>query len=233
MCHDDESVKMNDQDHRTRVAAERRTRMRENLLLCGFQLAAERGLGGFVIDDVTTRAGVSRGTFYKYFPSTEALVRDVALDLSQELILTVQQLFTGQEDPAVRAAFGVRAVLRWVRQAPALGAFITRAGWPHAEPGHVFFRLVAPNLDAGIALGRFRLLHRDIGLALIGGLSIGAMHRLAGPGLPEDFPDRVAETLLVALGIDGDEARAFARLPFALPPALPGGLIFSAVAAGG
>lgn len=216
-------------DHRVRVAAERRARMREHLLLAGLRLVAAKGPDGFTIDDVVAAAEVARGTFYKYFDSPASLVQAVAVDLSQELIVTVNQLFSGAEDPAIRAATGMRAVLGWVRKAPVLGAFITRAGWPHAAPGHAFFRLVGPNLDAGIARGRFRVAHREIGLALIGGLSIGAMQSLATADLSEDFAELVAETMLKALGLDAAEARLLARLPMTLPQALPEGLISKCV----
>lgn len=204
--------------------------MREHLLLAGFRLAADRGLDGFTIDDVVSMAEVARGTFYKYFNTTAELVREVAIELSQEVILTVTQLFQGNEDPAERAAMAIRAVLAWVKRAPLLGAFITRAGWPNAEPGHAFFRVVGPNVDVGIASGRFHLAHREIGLALIGGLSVGAMQSMATTSLPSDYPDLVAETLLVALGLSRDEAAHLARLPFTLPPPLPSGLIARSLA---
>jgi len=219
-------------DHRTRVAAERRARTRDQLLLAGYRLVAEHGADGFSIDDVVVAADVARGTFYKYFATPAELVRDVAVALSNELILTVAQLFRGDEDPAERAAKGMRAVLGWVRQAPQLGAFITRAGWPHAEPGHAFFGTVGTTIDAGIASGRFGIAHREIGLALVGGLSIGAMHSLATSDLPDDFPELVAETLLVALRLDPAEAARIARLPLVLPAPLPGGLIARGIEAG-
>jgi len=91
-----------------------------------------------------------------------------------------------------------------------------------AELVQAFFRLVGPNVDAGIASGRFGIAPREIGLALIGGLSIGAMHSLANHDLPDDFPERVAETLLLALGLERAEAVRIARLPLILPAPLFG-----------
>jgi AcrR family transcriptional regulator len=199
--------------------------MRDTLLVAGFRLAAEKGADGFSIDDVIVAAEVSRGTFYKYYTSPADLVRDVALVLSEELILTVDQLFQGHEDPAERAATAMRAVLAWVRKAPLVGAFIMRAGWPTAGPGHVFFATVGPNIDAGLASGRFQLAHREIGLALVGGLSLGAMRGLATGQMPEDFAESVAETLLVALGLARAEALRLANLPMKLPAPLAGGLM--------
>ena len=62
------------QDHRQRVAAERRERMRSRLLASAMKLIAEKGPAATSIDDVISAAEVSRGTFYKYFPSPDALV---------------------------------------------------------------------------------------------------------------------------------------------------------------
>lgn len=204
-------------DHRTRVAAERRARMRAQLLDAGFALVVEKGPEGFSIDDVVARAGVARGSFYKYFASTGELVRALALDLSEELIATVNAAVRVIADPAERAAIGMRAVLGLARHYPMLGAFIVRAGWPVSEPGHAFFRLVGPNVDAGLSSGRFAVGHRSVALNLVGGLSVGAMHSLLTETLPEDFPDLVAEALLCGLGLLPDAAAALARLPFVLP----------------
>jgi hypothetical protein len=94
-----------------------------------------------------------------------------------------------------------------------------------SEPGHAFFRLVAPNVDEGLASGRFAVGHRSVALNLIGGLSVGAMHSLLTETLPEDYPDRVAETLLRALGLPPDEALALSRRPFLAPVPPAGGLL--------
>lgn len=212
-------------DHRSRVAAERRARTRDQLIRAGLRLAAERGALRFTIDDVVGAADMARGTFYKYYQTTDQLVRDVALELAEELIVTVNGLVAPLTDPAWRSSHGLRAVLHLARMAPLAGAFITRAGWPHGEPGHAFFRLVAPNLQDGMAQGRFRLARVEIGLILVGGMTVGAMQAMEAAKLPDDFPEEMAETLLVALGLDRAEAALVSRSPLILPPLRPDGLI--------
>ena len=54
-------------DHRPRVAAERRARMRRKLVESALLVFAEKGVDASVIEDVIAAAGVSRGTFYNYF----------------------------------------------------------------------------------------------------------------------------------------------------------------------
>jgi len=60
------------QDHRHRVAARRRERMRPRLLASAMRLIAEKGAASTSIDDVISAAEVSRGTSYNYFPSPDA-----------------------------------------------------------------------------------------------------------------------------------------------------------------
>src|SRR4030095_10645030 len=81
-----QSDPMDSQDHRPRVAAERRERMRSRLLSSALQLVAAQGPSSTSIDDVIAAAEVSRGTFYKYFPSPEALVQELAFEVAKDLV---------------------------------------------------------------------------------------------------------------------------------------------------
>jgi AcrR family transcriptional regulator len=47
----------------------------EGLLNAAEKLFLEHGIGDVSIDDITHAAGVAKGSFYRYFPSKEALVR--------------------------------------------------------------------------------------------------------------------------------------------------------------
>ncbi len=216
---------MNEADHRVRVAAERRGRMREHLLQAALRLMAERGTEGAVIDDIARAADVSRGTFYKYYASPADLVRDLALRLADDMIITVNGLTRHHHDPALRAALGLRAILGLVAACPRLGGFMARAGWPVSDPSHAFFRIVAPNIDEGLASGRFRRRDRDLCLTLIGGISVGAMYRMTTGPVPAGFAEEAAEMLLAGLGLAAEEARDLSRMAIALPEPAPGSLL--------
>lgn len=214
---------LDDPNHRSRVAALRREKMHGHLLETGLLLVSRQGAEGFSIDDVVKQAQVARGTFYKYFSNPADLVRAVALQLADEVRMAVNAQVRLQTDPALRAAMGMRGVLRLVRACPELGAFIIRAGWPVSEPSHAFFNTVAPNIDEGQASGRFRISHREIALSLIGGLTVGAIHSMLTQELPDDFPEGVAQTLLAGLGL-ADSAE-LARQPMWQPPFPQTGLL--------
>lgn len=55
---------------RIRSADERRSQLMD----AGAELFTTRGLAATTLDDITRRAGVSKGLFYQYFPSKEALI---------------------------------------------------------------------------------------------------------------------------------------------------------------
>ena len=60
------------EDVRVRVARRKRERMRERLLSAALSIfLSDRGGDAAIAEDVMKVAGVSRGTFYKYFNSVE------------------------------------------------------------------------------------------------------------------------------------------------------------------
>jgi AcrR family transcriptional regulator len=105
-------------DHRPRVAAERRERMRARLLASAMRLVAEKGPAATSIDDVISAAEVSRGTFYKYFPSPDALVRELAIAIANELIGMVEPVVLSYADPAERVSSGIRLAAGWLSTIP-------------------------------------------------------------------------------------------------------------------
>ena len=208
---------MQEPDHRVRVAAERRERMRTHLLQSALALLTTKGPEGAVIDEIVRAADVSRGTFYKYYASPADLVLDLAQRLADDLIVTVNTLTTRYDDPAVRAAMGLRAILGLVAICPRIGAFVVRAGWPLGDPSHAFFRLVGPNMADGLSQGRFRPHPPELYLSLIGGLAVGSIHAMISAPVGPGFAEEAAEVLLCGLGIEAAEARHIAAMPMVLP----------------
>ncbi len=66
---------------RTKPAGQRRA----DLLAAGQALFLAKGIAGTSLDDITQRAGVSKGLFYLYFPSKEDLVLALREQFSREL----------------------------------------------------------------------------------------------------------------------------------------------------
>jgi AcrR family transcriptional regulator len=66
--------------------AERRRRTRSRLTSEARILTAERGLNGYTVEELCERVGVSRRTFFNYFPSKEGAVVGMAPEIDRELL---------------------------------------------------------------------------------------------------------------------------------------------------
>lgn len=101
------SVSAPTENFRSRVAADKRERMRERLIEATLQAYAGSTPGlRPVIDDVVRVAGVSRGSFYKYFDSIEEILPELGQRMADEMVDTFQRLSGDIADPAVRTAVG-------------------------------------------------------------------------------------------------------------------------------
>jgi AcrR family transcriptional regulator len=195
------------QDHRPRVAAERRERMRLRLLSTAVRLGAEKGPAALTIDDVVVGAEVSRGSFYKYFPSVDALLRDVAMQIANELIRMAEPVVQGSDDPAERVASGIRLVSRTAIGHPAVAAFLVRLGWPDVRGSDVLLEFVRRDLSAGIKQRRFVRMPITLALNVVAGAVLGAAHCMLHVDCEPDFAEQTAAAALRALGIEPDEAK--------------------------
>jgi AcrR family transcriptional regulator len=209
------------QDHRPRVAAERRERMRLRLLSTAVRLGAQKGPAGITIDDVVVGAEVSRGSFYKYFPSTDALVREVAMQIANELIEMAEPVVLGFDDPAERVACGIRLVPRTALHHPVVAAFLVRLGWPDVRGPDILLDYLRRDLGQGIRQRRFTRMPIELGLNIVAGAVIGATHCMLAPDCERDFAEQTAAAALRALGLEADEAKTIStrRLPAVEQPA--------------
>jgi AcrR family transcriptional regulator len=106
--------------------------MRDSLVAAAFELFLDRGFEQTTIDDIVARAGVGRRSFFRYFPSKEAVVfpdhdRGLA-DMSAFL----QQDDPGG-DPVARACDAARLVVRIYADNP--GFSVQRYLLTQAFPG--------------------------------------------------------------------------------------------------
>lgn len=72
--------------------------MRERILLAYKELTPHYGLGGMTMDEVAARAGVSKRTLYRYFPSKEVLIREFIGELKFAMGQEIQRLLASDLD---------------------------------------------------------------------------------------------------------------------------------------
>ncbi|SDR48703.1 TetR/AcrR family transcriptional regulator [Paraburkholderia tuberum] len=212
-------------DHRPRVAAERRERMRARLLKSALRLVAEKGPASTSIDDVISAAEVSRGTFYKYFASPEALIRELAGTVANELIAFAEPVVLQSEDPAERIACGIRLVSRLALHYPVVASFLVRVSWPDAQGPGLLLDFARRDLANGIRTNRFRPMPLALALNVVAGAVLGATHSMLQPGCDPDFAEQSAAAALRALGLPGKTADRLATRALPTLASFPTGLM--------
>lgn len=207
-------------DHRSRVAAERRLKMRRRLVESAMLVFADKGAGASVIQEVVAEADVSQGTFYNYFSTNEDLLAAVVDELSNELMSTIESVVGGIDDPARRIATGIRLYLHTAQTYPVLARFICGVRLQTANSNNLLFSLLPPDIEEGIAKGRFVATPMPVALNLIAGTVIAAVACIA-EGADPGFADHIAEAILRGLGAPISEAKDIVARPLAplsLPP---------------
>ncbi|MDE2593335.1 MAG: helix-turn-helix transcriptional regulator [Burkholderiales bacterium] len=205
---------MTEEDHRTRVGAERRERMRRRLIESALHVFARKGVDATDIKDVAEQAQVSRGSFYNYFETNEELMAAVLEELGNELLVLVDTVVTQHDDPAERMALGLRMVLHTAQQHRLFARFVARVGIERAVGNSLAMNYVPRDIEAGVAAGRFHVNSLPAALTLVLGTAHAALCSMAlNLPQPEDFPEEVVYQILLGLGMRRDAAHRLARLP--------------------
>lgn len=201
-------------NHRTIVAAERREKTRARLLKGALHVFSQFGAEAKIIDMVIKNAGVSRGTFYNYFRTNEELFIEVAKEVSNEIIRTVDPVVLQQKDPAARMACGVISVIRLAKRVPILAQFVVKGGPIAMNTGKLTTTAVPRDIRAGITDGIFTLTDENLAFDLVIGPIIMAFHRIVQGEVSEHYPSELAQSVLQSLGVSRKLAKRYAYLDF-------------------
>lgn len=170
-----------DEDFRSRVAREKRQRMRERLLRAAQTAYLHCPPGRSpVIDDVVRVADVSRGSFYKHYDTLDALLAEIGQRTAADMIASFERLFGSAADPAVRVAAGPLMALARAVMDPAHAAVIAHADRADLLDGSDPRRqLVISALSQGLAAGIFSFTSPESACDLVMGTTLEGGRRLA------------------------------------------------------
>lgn len=205
------------EDHRVRVGAQRREKTRLRLLETALTVFTEKGPDVAVIDDFIAAAGVSRGTFYNHFRTTNELLLALATSMSDEVLQIVDPLVLAFEDPMQRFATGTRLYMQMALRYPLWGSFITRVGTRIATRGQLIDVYLTRDLEQALKEKRIAvdnvLVARDI---VLGSIFYGIETMLTEP-TRDHHPEHMMRCVLIGFGLPSDEAEriAFRPLPAA------------------
>ncbi|MBA5606059.1 TetR/AcrR family transcriptional regulator [Duganella sp. FT3S] len=206
-----------------RPPAERLNPARQRIYAAALRLFAEKGATQIGVSELAAAAGVARGTIYNNLNDADVLFEEVARQLIDEMTERLMQCFAGMEDPAVRMAIGVRHYVRRTHEEPDWARFITRFAFSNRAMQGLWLAGPGENLGQGLAAGRYRVAESQLRIVLgmvTGGVITAMATVLDGEAVWRKAGSDCAELVLVALGIEPDEARQLASMELPPLPAL-------------
>jgi len=209
------------EDHRIRVAAERRNETQEKLLLSGLILGSKKPAKEISIEEIYTHAETSRGTFYKYFSGTTDLFKALGLNVANQIVEFLSPIKPSFTDPAVAISSMTRLGIRLAVGIPMLGKLLLRTEWPNADKNTGILKDIEKDIKAGIKQGIFSDIPTDIGLGIVVGTTKAAIHSMLKNPPSKGYEDMVACQILIGLGLDAKSAKEISTMPLPKLPPLP------------
>jgi AcrR family transcriptional regulator len=186
-------------DHRVDVAERKRTKMRALLVDATLRVHADIQGRMPVIADVVAEAGVSRGSFYKYFTSLDEAVGAVGHDLSDQMTTEILPVYDVLDEPWQRFAVGFRLFLVRALLDRQWAGFVTRMeAWSHDS---LVAKYLSKDLRDGRRCGQFSFSDLDCATDLLMGASAGGIQALRrGVSDANSYIDAAVHLGLTSLG---------------------------------
>lgn len=200
------------EDHRTRTGALRREHTRRRLIASALSVFAEKGPDAPVIDDFIAAAGVSRGTFYNHFSTTQELLDVATSELTDAVLARIDAAAVRLSDPLERMTCGCLSYAAAAIALPAWGAFVLRTGLRQGAAGKLVDVYLPRDLTAARSAGQLVFgstrAARD--------LTLGALHQavvaVAEGAASMDHPREVMALVLHGLGVAPAKARSLCAM---------------------
>ncbi|MCJ2187602.1 TetR/AcrR family transcriptional regulator [Novosphingobium beihaiensis] len=198
------------QDHRVRVAGERRERMRARLqdaILASCTANVDFSMPS--VEDVCRTAGVSRATFYKHFDSVQDAVGTLGEVLLDEMVNSLAAMFDG-DSALERITMGLQLFLMRSVTDPRWATFVSRV--VQLDPDTDFARNVAKDLKAASDSGEISIANADAAISMALGSMFEAIRHLHKTGdRRREYVESLSVMILHGLGVPAERAASLVR----------------------
>lgn len=147
---------------------------RERILQAAEEVFGEKGYYLASVVDITQRAKIAQGTFYLYFPSKEALFRQLVEQLSRDFRRMIQQEIAHATSPLDAQLMGFRTFFMWVKEHRHLYRIVQQAVLVDEELFRWYYERLAQGYEKGLVAGvqaeAFRPLHTETVAYLLMGI---------------------------------------------------------------
>jgi AcrR family transcriptional regulator len=199
------------EDHRVRVARQRRTKMRRRLLSAVMATVVENAEGIVpTVDDVIVKADVSRATFYKYFSSVEEAIGLLGRELIDEMIEGLVALFGERNDPLFRMTTAIHLFLLRSVIDPQWATFVSRTA--HLATETHLVEGIVQHLELAREQGFADFKNVQAAANVVVGSMLEAVRHIARTGVRDrEHVEEVVRLILRALGLDDDQVGEIIR----------------------
>ncbi|WP_293371937.1 TetR/AcrR family transcriptional regulator [Phenylobacterium sp.] len=195
---------------RAALAEQRRARTRDRLLVAAEAVIAEKGLNGGSIEAFARAAGVSRGTFYNYFPTVADLIAAMNRRVARHMGGLLGEIARRPADPATRLAASLHAMLEAYRIDPIRGWVAVQLASSTVPRTRAYEDAFAALYSEGVMRGQFRAVDPMAAMTLC----FGALRMVQRDVVVGDAAARAEELIalvLAAYGVPFDDARTISR----------------------
>jgi AcrR family transcriptional regulator len=199
----------------------RRRAVRAKILSAAEALMRAGSVDDVTIAQITAAADVGHGTFYLHFQTKHEVMVAIAREHAERLTTRLDALTESIADPAEVVAVSVRYVVRAIREDRLWNWFVLGSSMPHENLRECVAISATRDFQRGRDEGRFEWNDAPVLAAFISGAILGVLSDPATSDLRGDTAEKVAELLLVTLGVPRAEAIGIARRR--LPPLAPEG----------
>lgn len=183
---------------------------RAALIAAGFDLLVERPIEAIPIDDVVSRAGVAKGSFFNHFRDKQEFAAAIGVEVRVELEELVARANEAVADPLERIVGGMRVAAAFALSQPKRTAVLLRSQVSSTAPGHPLNKGLREDIELACARGLLRPQAKSVGVLYWLGLCQVLMASLIEQSGRQRKGDALVEELLVlgltGLGVANDRA---------------------------
>jgi AcrR family transcriptional regulator len=203
-----------DSARRAEIGREKRARTRSQIVAAAKSLFAQRAVESITVDDLVTKAGVAKGTFYVHFDDLAALTAAVA----DELVGTLDELLQPQRlsisDPLTRVAFGCNSFIEKGLGDPAWANMVARMARSDPDVGQVARSRLRDDLARALEEMPQQAPSLVLALEVTLGVMLQALAAIGERRLVAKDREAAIACVLRAIGADARRVRStLARLP--------------------
>ncbi|RAV76146.1 TetR/AcrR family transcriptional regulator [Aerococcus loyolae] len=198
-------------DHRVRVARERRDRMHQRLLNAVMTKYGEfPDYGVPPVEDICKAADVSRATFYKHFSSVEEAIDLLGQQLMDEMFNSLEQISANRQEPLLRLTAGIQIFLMRTVTDPMWAAFVSRTGYLSRETD--LLKGLVNDIRMAQIEGSIHIRNVDSAMSIVVGSLMEAIRPIHRTGhRSRDYVENLTIMILQSLGVSPEAAPNIVR----------------------